>query len=386
MSAMRWPAVFGALLLCLFLPAADARAQVTMVESGFVCILLNSDTAKQIEIGVGPDTCLYYGSFDGLKRRCAPNGPETICDPAITFPAGIVFTTGGTFGNFMYVADFGLGDVFRSPGCAAGVLFTDMFGPGSIVQPPAGSPYGDYLYTCEAFAGPIYRLNAAGVKTSWLELETCYLKFGPGGAWGTGMYATRYTFEQEGIVKVSSAGAVTPFSNAYLTPEGFDWGFDGDLFSTDASYGEIYRVKSDGSKTLFATLNGAADVAYRKNEQALYVVSNQGGFYRISRGSGVDVPPGAAAPGPRLTVAPNPASDACALRFTLADGGRVRAQVWDAAGRRVRSLGDAWRPAGAQSIAWDGRDESGARVRPGTYFARVERPGAVMRARITIVR
>jgi hypothetical protein len=126
-------------------------------------------------------------------------------------------------------------------------------------------------------------------------------------------------------------------------------------------------------------------VAYRPGEQALYVVSNQGGFYRISRGSGVDVP-ATTGPGASIAVAPNPASGACALRFVMPAGGTVRAQVWDAAGRRVRSLADAWRPGGAQSIAWDGRDDAGAAVRPGAYFARIELAGQVLSARVTIVR
>jgi hypothetical protein len=249
MLVNRWPTVAGAAILALALTSSIAPAQLTMVEPGFLGTTLSGDFAKQIELGVGPDTCLYYGSDVGLKRRCEPFGADTVCDPDLLFPAGIVFTTGGTFGSNMYVSDYDIGDVFRLPGCNAGTLFADMFAPGSIVQPPAGSAYGDYLYTCEAFEGPIYRLNAAGTKTSWLELEATYLKFGPGGAWGTGMYATQYIFEQEGIVKISSAAAVTPFVTDFLTPEGFDWGFDGDLFATDASYGEIYRIKPNGTKT-----------------------------------------------------------------------------------------------------------------------------------------
>jgi hypothetical protein len=221
--------------------------------------------------------------------------------------------------------------------------------------------------------------------TSWLELEATYLKFGPGGAWGTGMYATQYIFEQSGIVKISPAAAVTPFVTDFLTPEGFDWGFDGDMFATDASYGEIYRIKPNGAKTLFATLPGAADVAYRPGEQALYAVSNQGGLYRVARGGTTDASVEPAARG-GLTLTPNPASGACALQFGLAEGASVRVRIWDAVGRLVRRLGDGWRPSGAQTIAWDGRDEGGAPVRPGVYFARVELPGRVLRAPVTIVR
>lgn len=379
----------AAIALCaLFLAAsAPARAQLTMVEPGFLGTTLAGDLSKQIELGVGPDTCLYYGTFDGLKRRCAPNDPGTVCDPNLTFPAGIAFSTGGSFGNAMYIADFGLGDVFKSAGCATATMFADMYAPGALAFPPAGSAYGDFLFACEAFDGPIYRISSTGVKTQWLDIPTVYLRFGPGGTWGTGLYATDMTDPIDcKIVKISSAGAITPVAGDFILAEGFDWGFDGDMFATDPSYGEIYRIKPNGTKTVFADLPGAADVAYRPGEKALYAVSNQGGVYRIVKGGGADAP-GDVAAGVALAVTPNPVVDQCALRFTLTAGGRVRAQVWDAAGRLVRRLADGWRPAGAQSIAWDGRDEAGVRVAPGAYFARVARPGdGALSTRVIVTR
>lgn len=376
---------FLALVALVLAPAAPG-AEITMVESGFLATTLSGDTSKQIELGVGPDTCLYYGTFDGLKRRCSPNGPETVCDASLTFPAGIAFSTGGAFGNAMYVADYGLGDVFKSPGCAAATLFADLIAPGALAFPPAGSPYGGDLFACEAFDGPIYRISSTGAVSEWLALETVYLRFGPGGAWGTGLYATDMSdFENGKIVKISPTKVVTPLADGFLVPEGFDWGFDGDMFATDPTLGEVYRIKPNGTTTVFATLIGAADVAYRPGEQALYVVSNQGGIYRVARQSAVDVPD-AAPDAAGIVVTPNPARGACALRFTLPLGGRVRAQVWDAAGRLVRRLGDAWRPAGVQSIGWDGRDEGGRAAAPGIYFARIEWPGAVLRAPVAITR
>lgn len=380
----RWLPAATLPLLLLLVPTST-RAQMTMVEPGFVCVLLNGDLSKQVELGVGPDTCLYYGSPDGLKRRCTPNGPDTVCDPALTFPAGIAFGRGGAFGTSMYVADFGLGDVFRHTGCAAGTFFADFFAPGSIVFPPAGSAYGDDLYACEAFDGPIYRVASNGTKSEWLEIETVYMKFGPGGAWGTGLYATDMsTPDGAAIVKISAAGAVTPFVSGFAFTEGFDWGFDGNLFATDAATGEIWRIGSDGSMTVFATLPGAADVAYRPGEQALYAVSNQGGLWRVTRGgpSGVDGVAARAA----LSAWPNPARGDLALRFSIGSGGVVEADVWDVTGRRVRALGRAWRTAGSHDLPWDGRNDAGVRVAPGTYFARVRTPEATLRTAVTIVR
>jgi len=367
---------------------APARAQMTMVESGFTIQQLSDDLAKQAEIGsgAGGDTCLYYGSFDGLKRRCNPYEPPTICDANLTFPAGIAFSTGGSFGSFMYVADFGLNGIYRSPGCTTSALFAAIDEPGAIAFPPAASAYGDYLYACRAFSGPIKRVSSAGVITDWVTLSTIYLRFGPGGAWSSGLYATDDGSPGSGrIVTVSSTGTIAPVTTGIVSPEGFDWAFDGDLFATDVGAGQVLRVKPNGTKTVFATLSGAADVAFRKAEQALYVVSNQGGLYRVVRAGTTAVP--AASPRARAaSVAPNPARGTCTLRWSAAFGGLTHALVVDAAGRRVRDLGAAWRPAGEQSVAWDGRDDAGAPVDAGVYFARIARGPDLRSVRITRVR
>lgn len=386
---MRAPVRLACALLLLALPlgSGPADAQLTIVESGFLGATLSQDLTKQVELGVGADTCLYYGSFEGLRRRCSPADTGEVCDPFLTFPVGIAFSAGGAFGSAMYVADYGANDIHRMTGCAASTPFATLVSPGSLAFPPAGSAYGDWLYTCVAFDGPIHRVSSAGVVTEWLQLDTAYLRFGPGGAWGDGLYATDMTMEGggAGIVRVSSAGVVTPLYDGFFVPEGFDWGFGGDLFATDPILGEIRRIEPDGSSSLFATLPGAADVAFRAGEQALYVVSNQGGFYRIVAGSPTSVPLTPAAD-VTLAVSPNPGRGAVSLRFTMREPGVARAQVLDAQGRLVRRLSEAWRPAGGHVIAWDGRDEAGSPVRPGTYFARVVADGAARGARVTIVR
>lgn len=386
---MRAPVRFAAAILAAALPLCfgTASAQLTLVESGFLGTTLSQDLTKQVEIGFGGDTCLYYGSFEGLRRRCSPTDSGEVCDPNLTFPVGIAFSTGGSFGSAMYVADYGINDVHRMTGCATSTLFASIIAPGSIAFPPAGSAYGDYLYACVAFDGPIRRVSSAGVVTDWLELQTAYMKFGPGGAWGTGMYATDMSMAgaTAGIVRVSSTGVVTPLNDEFFVPEGFDWAFGGDMFATDPALGQILRIKPDGSSTLFATLPGAADVAYRPGEKALYVVSNQGGFYRIVAGTPTSV---ALTPSAEvsLAVSPNPGPGAVSLRFTTRTAGVTRAQVVDAQGRLVRRLSEAWRPAGAHVVAWDGRDESGSPVRPGTYFASVLADGVARNARVTVVR
>ncbi|MEO7866609.1 MAG: FlgD immunoglobulin-like domain containing protein [Candidatus Eisenbacteria bacterium] len=386
MSILRIASLPALLAATLLLAAPPAHAQLTLYETGFVSSQLSNDSAKQVELGIGPDTCLYYGSYEGLRRRCTPTGPSTICDSTLTFPVGIAFSTGGSFGNAMYVADYAVGNIHRAAGCVQSTPFAPVPGPGAIAFPPAGSAYGDYLYACEAFTGPIYRVTSAGLVTTWLALETLYLRFGPGGVWGTGLYVTDYAGQQPvGLARVTSSGVVTRFVSGLINPEGFDWGFDGDMFATDVGTGQILRVKSNGTTSIFATLAGAADVAYRPGENALYVVSNQGGLYRIRRTSTAGVGDGQVADA-SPAVSPNPARGACSVQFTQRTSGLARVSVLDPQGRTVRRLPEVWSPAGSHTLAWDGRDDAGSPVHPGSYFMRVVSGGETGNVRVTIIR
>lgn len=120
--------------VALPLTFGTAFAQLTIVEPGFLGTTLSNDLGKQVEIGSGGglDTCLYFGSSDGLKRLCDPFQPPTICDPNLTFPVGVAFSTGGSFGNAMYVADYGVNDIHVSSGCTPGTLFAPVVAPGAI--------------------------------------------------------------------------------------------------------------------------------------------------------------------------------------------------------------------------------------------------------------
>ena len=374
-----------AVTLALALPA---RADLTVLDSAYVSTQLGGDFSKQIELGVGSDTCLYYSDFTGFKRRCG--GVETMCDPSLSFVVGIAASTGGSFGDAIYLADNAVGDVHRAVGCTPSTLFATLNAPGALAFPPVGSAYGDFLYACAAFSGPIYRITPTGDVSEWQAIPTTYFKFGPGGTWGNSMFATYYELSgASSIVRVSSTGAITtlaPFP-AGGTAEGFDWGFGGDLFGADVALGKVMRIRPDGTTTVFAYLDGAADVAYKPSENALYVVSYFGGLYRITpRDGGTTGAPPTPMAGMELAVAPNPGRGPCTVRFALPAAGVVRASIVDPVGRRVRRLADAWRPAGASVLDWDGRDDAGLAVRPGAYFVRVAGTGLERSARLTIVR
>ena len=75
---------------------------------------------------------------------------------------------------------------------------------------------------------------------------------------------------------------------------------------------------------------------------------------------------------PWLAVAPNPFAARSRIAFDLPRAGPVDVDVIDLAGRRVRTLAHReWRDAGAQSLIWDGRLESGVDAPPGLYRVRL---------------
>lgn len=68
---------------------------------------------------------------------------------------------------------------------------------------------------------------------------------------------------------------------------------------------------------------------------------------------------------------PNPTGSGTVLKFYVPREQTARLAIYDAAGRRLRSLADGSLRAGVHQIAWDGRDESGTPPASGIYFVRL---------------
>jgi hypothetical protein len=74
-----------------------------------------------------------------------------------------------------------------------------------------------------------------------------------------------------------------------------------------------------------------------------------------------------------LAASPNPGVGRTTFSFALPQPGRVRLEVYDAAGRRVATLVDGEVLAGPHEVRWS------TPVRAGVYFARLDAPGGVRR-------
>jgi hypothetical protein len=83
---------------------------------------------------------------------------------------------------------------------------------------------------------------------------------------------------------------------------------------------------------------------------------------------------------------PNPFRDRTALTFDIPQAGRVALRIYDVRGALVASVTDAEHSAGGTTLFWDGRDEGGAYVTSGVYFARMEYGGKTYERKVSVVR
>ena len=84
---------------------------------------------------------------------------------------------------------------------------------------------------------------------------------------------------------------------------------------------------------------------------------------------------------------PNPFRWVTRISFSQPEALPVRLAVFDARGRRVRTLDQGVPSVGWHEVTWDARDDGGRRVADGVYFVTMERAGEVVDARkVSLVR
>lgn len=147
-----------------------------------------------------------------------------------------------------------------------------------------------------------------------------------------------------------------------------------------------------GAANLVATLTtgGFADAAgtpFNYKVCAVDVHGNASPFALALLGGVADVP-GAGLPREAWLAAPspNPAHAGAVVRFGLPREARVALLLFDAQGRRVRTLLAGTAPAGEHSQRWDGTDAAGRPLAAGLYLCRLEVDGRVLTRRLAVVR
>jgi hypothetical protein len=74
---------------------------------------------------------------------------------------------------------------------------------------------------------------------------------------------------------------------------------------------------------------------------------------------------------------PNPLDPSTTIQFDLSAPAKVKLEIFNAAGRLVRSLLDEPRASGTHQILWDGKDSNAERVGSGVYYSRLTASGAI---------
>jgi hypothetical protein len=112
---------------------------------------------------------------------------------------------------------------------------------------------------------------------------------------------------------------------------------------------------------------------------------------RLGRGlSPTDAPPPVELAVPSATelhpITPNPCNPSATIRFDLSRDGRVRVDLYDVTGRRVRQLVDRDMKAGRSHVLlWDGRNDSGQRAASGVYICRLASVDATLQQRVVLL-
>jgi N-acetylneuraminic acid mutarotase len=182
------------------------------------------------------------------------------------------------------------------------------------------------------------------------------------------------------------AGVPTAGGNA------LHWGAS---LETDLAHYRLYRgaepgfVPGPGNLIAQPADTGYVDAAgaYFYKLSAVDVNGNESGFAVVQITGVIGVPPPQfpceLALGP---ATPNPVRESALWQLALPRPARVRADVHDAAGRRVCRLADATLDAGYRPLRWDLRDAAGRRVESGNYFLRVRVGERTLGSALTVVR
>jgi DNA-binding beta-propeller fold protein YncE len=154
----------------------------------------------------------------------------------------------------------------------------------------------------------------------------------------------------------------------------FDYGtcIEEDLSCQTAWSGRVCQTLGDGVGQINFPISG--DYVFRLDERdQTYEIIALGLV-------GVGDKPGVSSSLSLSPAQPNPFRGSTLIRYTLPQKAEVVLKVYDIAGRQVRSIDEGQREAGAHSLRWDGRDDSGRLAAPGLYFYRLNVGGGTQRA------
>jgi hypothetical protein len=252
-----------------------------------------------------------------------------------------------------------------------GVLVFDVTDPLNEVQvgsfdtgPDTTGPFGAYI-DCWA----VYPFLPSGVIVSSDIVQ--------------GLHLTYYS-DAIGTISgtVTDAASGDPIANAEVNVPDF---FDRRVVTN--AQGNYSVVVPGGTHTVIGSAAG-----YDADSEPVSVGDGEVVDHDIalnSQTTGVDPSVGSSGAVTRATLfppSPNPTRDAASLAFELPRGASVSLDVFDASGRRVRTLVQGVLPAGRHAYVWDGRDDAGRAVGSGAFVTRLSTGSEVRSAKLLLTR
>jgi hypothetical protein len=159
----------------------------------------------------------------------------------------------------------------------------------------------------------------------------------------------------------------------------------------DFDYFSVYGgdTNSFGSSTLIAyTTDNQLNVG--GSQYAHYFVTatdfsgNESGVAVLDLPTGVEGTPRSYV----LSVSayPNPFNPQTTIRYTVPSKGHVDVSIYDLRGGHVATIVDEEKDAGSYTRSWDGKDDRGASVGSGVYFARVAHPSGTKSYKMVLLK
>jgi len=256
------------------------------------------------------------------------------------------------------------------------IAYTNNSFPKSIAVDPANHDIlyvgGRYYSSARGYCGYVYRSADAG--ESW---SACFISANGNIVYSVGVdpshSANVYYATEQGIFKSSdSGGSWTPALDGAVNAlalrgngEIFAGGADFIKRSCDAGASWETVVDSAG----FMVNHGCMKID--ETNEMLYA-GTQSGMLSFDLGSITGIggePPRGSASSPVLAENyPNPFNPVTTIRYTIPAAAHVSVVIYDALGKRIRTLTGGVQKPGSHAVVWDGANDAGEKAASGVYL------------------
>lgn len=221
----------------------------------------NIDYAVAILFGKGEFGNFLYASesysSNGNILKIHPNGTNEIFCSNIDSPLDMVWGTGGSFGNNLYVASANADKIVKVDLSGNQTDFTALLDRPSVLGfSPKESTFGDYLFFTNTDAGEVLRVDASGNTSEIVSgiNRPIGIAFGQNTPFGDYLYISESGTGS--ILKIAADKTIETFANGFEKPVEIHFS-QGGIFAND-----MLVVDSDGRKIVRISSLGAPAVSF----------------------------------------------------------------------------------------------------------------------------